>query len=97
MRIKSRLYTFVLEYAGGTYVSQYAGRNHVAAFQAWVNAEPSRIEKHSRVRLAKGLAKGYVASDASLTPLMGLVNVWCWSAHLPRGLALGNVVMTSRR
>jgi hypothetical protein len=97
MRTDEELYTFILNYAGGTYISQYADSSHTKAFERWLVAEPAKLEKPPGAKLARGLSREHEAVDGSLTPLDGLQNVWCWTALLPRGLALVNVVRTSRR
>ena len=96
IRTDKNLYTFLLDYAGGTYVSQYAGSSHTKAFERWLVAEPVKLERRLRVRLAKKLAREHAEVGDPPAPLDGLQNVWCWTASLTRGLALVTVVMTSR-
>ena len=94
--VDKNLYTFILDYAGGTYVSQYAGNSHIKAFERWMVTEPANLEKRHGVRVAKQLARTHAAVGDNPTSLSGVQNVWCWAASLPKGLALVNVVMTRR-
>jgi hypothetical protein len=90
-----KVYTFVLEYAGGTYVSQYPGGTVKAALQNWAAGEAVKLAGHWKGDIAERL----FARLAEETPVVldGLHQVWCASASLDSGLALLNIVATDQR
>jgi hypothetical protein len=89
-RLKMPLYTVILDYAGGTYVSQLTGSSEQEALQEWT------------AKLFKHLLAGYVSDEvaevyrrgAHLVPLDGLNGVWCGSEDGAQGFALVNIVRT---
>jgi len=89
-------YTFVLDYAGGTHISQYKGRTPREAFGRWIRTEPAKLERLLRRKLAVRLVRAY-AEWNEFVELDGVENVWCWTATLPGGLALLNFVRTARK
>lgn len=89
-----QLFTFVLDYAGGTYVSQYRGRSRREALLRWLAGEPRTLEELVKHPISHQLAAA-LAERGRLVPLEGLQNAWCCSASLPRGLALLNVIKTA--
>lgn len=86
----SDLYTFFMDYKGGTYVSQVEA-SFEDACKTWVeNLGFRHIDKSQRraLRLEISLEKP--------TPLKGLKNAWCVSAILENDLALVHFVKTDR-
>jgi hypothetical protein len=88
-KAKGNLYTIILEYNGGTYISQVAGHSVTEALCAlslqtgcssWgmTRAEPSRISEDSPVLVA------------------GCVGVWCASGSARHGLILVHIFDTQR-
>ena len=85
------LYTLLLEYDGGSYVSQVSQRSEQAAFADWLET------------LGKNGIGGYHAGEVArifrngvdLIPLSGLNEIWCCTADGPHGLALVNIVRTA--
>lgn len=88
------LFTFILDHAGGTFISQYKGRTPNEALRAWLAREPAKLEALIKSRIADRLARKWAEGDG-LVALSAVTNVWCWTALLPRGLALLNIVKTS--
>jgi hypothetical protein len=89
----ANLFTFILEYDGGTYIAQAAGKDAATAANVWLGALSSTdLEKWSLSRsdLQHSLNNGFVALD-------GLQNVWCTSASASKGLALVNAVATEAK
>jgi hypothetical protein len=88
------LYTFVMDYAGGTYISQVKAPSPKSACVKWVQ----KLD-HSQV---KGLGlKGKESlieqkTEESPVTLDGMLNAWCASAHVRGRLALINLVQTER-
>lgn len=86
------LYTFVMDYAGGTYVSQISADSPDSAFVLGANSlEPSQIfqfgpkAKNSLVEQLK--QDEHVALD-------GLLNVWCATAIVRGKLVIINLIQT---
>jgi len=83
--MKNQLYTFFLEYKGGTYVSQVKASSPVKALTAWAEAlDYTKVDGLSRS------AKGKLTEEINQppTPLEGVKNAWCCSALLRGHLAL---------
>jgi len=70
-----KLYTFIMEFNGGTFISQVTAPDHTSAIESWATSlNPDEI-------------KGFLASmkseilrdmcEESPTLLNGLTNVWC--------------------
>jgi hypothetical protein len=85
-------YTLVLDYAGGTYISQHKATGVAEALEAWL------------VRLGDGATAQDISDEVSQAfnqtsdrpvALEGLTNVWCVTAPARRGLALVNVIQTA--
>jgi len=87
------VFTFVLQYAGGTYISQHNGRSAEEAFARWLS-EDALVVENLGVKFAKQLARHHARYDDRLVTIEGVIEVWCWSAALPKGLALLNIVRT---
>jgi hypothetical protein len=84
------LFTVVLEYGGGTYISQAAGEDAKAALLAWLSGlleNDLREWKLRRHELQAAVENGCVA-------LSGLTNVWCTSSSAAGGLLLINIIAT---
>ncbi len=88
------LFTFIFEYDGGTYVSQYTGRTSRDAFRRWLALEPPKLEAMAKLRLEDRLLSQNNSFGEEFVPIERLVNAWCWTAVLPKGLALLNFVKT---
>ena len=86
------LYTFFLEYRGGTYVSQVRARSSPLAIKAWVgkfmDLNVPRMGTRSKSDLAETILR-----DAP-TALNGLKNTWCSSALVRGHLALIHFTQT---
>jgi hypothetical protein len=87
------LYTMLLDYAGGTYVSQSDADNEREALFEWVRRLRSE-------RIADGISDEMAdafqgATHSNLAALGGVVGVWCATATGREGLALVNVVATA--
>jgi hypothetical protein len=86
------LYTFILEYAGGTYISQVNASSPKSACVKWAQMVD--------VSLVSGLGDKGKASlieqmkDECLIPIDGILNTWCASALIRGELALINFVQT---
>jgi hypothetical protein len=86
------LFTFVLEYDRGTYISQCRAatvRSAVARYALHLAGNKAVSTVSVRNRLADAL------SGEEPIPVDGVRNVWCCSASIGKKFALLNVVATS--
>jgi hypothetical protein len=89
----NRLYTFILDYRGGTYIGQTSGDSVTTALSHWV----------SKLR-HKELVEWGITRDELLeisrsdkpVPLKDCINAWCLSGSTRDGLALINVIATDQ-
>ena len=91
------LYTVLMEYRGGTYVSQVRAQTVVAALQNWASElDAGAIQGFSEGRKRELLREieSDLRSGTEPAPLNGLHNVWCTSAALSGGMVLINIVST---
>jgi hypothetical protein len=88
--MSSFLFTFVLEFGGGTYVAQYRGRTPRQALSQWARRESELLPSRSA-----RLAAAAFASTGDLAPLENVVNAWCASTIVGKKLALLNVIKTA--
>jgi hypothetical protein len=92
------LFTVVVDYRGGTYVSQCVARAPKDAVRRWARSE----ELHGVWGLGHaGRREITTQLDDKLrkerpVPLDGVVAVWCTSFALPRGFALLNIIKTAQ-
>src|ERR1700690_1391236 len=88
-----KLYTVVLDYAGGTYIAQVHALSPAAALSKWV----SKIMKEDAAEWGirqKELAE--IIRGQEIVPLDGCVNVWCICGTVRSDLALINVIATAK-
>jgi hypothetical protein len=86
------LFTVVLEFDGGTYISQFRARSvgrAVAKFASQLVGDKAFCTLEARRRLAEGL------SGEKLVAIVGVRNVWCCFVSVGRKGALVNIVTTS--
>jgi hypothetical protein len=87
------LFTFILEYRGGTHISQVTARSPKAALQRWAmsrrvwSAISSALRVRGRIEASAFLAENLVAVE-------GTTGVWCTTASVRRSFALVNVIRT---
>ena len=92
------LYTVILDYRGGTYISQVMAKSAQAAVLAWAQSLDCSQIKYLGERRKQALIKAieddpYKANH--LVELEGLTNAWCCGVLGFSGLI--NVVKTDRR
>lgn len=86
------LYTFFLEYRGGTYVSQVSARSSPLAMKAWARKFMEMNVPELGARSKSDLVEK-ILRDAPTT-LDGLKNAWCSSALVRSHLALIHFTQT---
>jgi hypothetical protein len=91
-----RLYTFLLEYVGGTYVKQCLADDLVSSVRSYCDALENDGEIPSRAALSKKI-RSILEIDNPPLALEGLDSVWCLSFSLRRQYGLLNIVLTRRR
>ncbi len=86
------LFTFILDYRGGTYIRQMAGRSLKRAIQEWAES----LQASEIYRLGNSGKQDLVSAlnDEQPIPIEGVQNVWCFSVVARGQLALINIVKT---
>ena len=84
------LYTIILEYNGGTHVSQIAGDSVTEAVAALASQN-----NHSRWGITRAELKDISESDNPVS-VAGCVGVWCTSGSARHGLILIHIISTQR-
>ena len=87
------LYTFLFEYAGGTYVSQVTATSPKAAVGRWAVELPAdEIDDFGPASKARLMEEAAAEAPTSVDELS---NVWCLTALVRGKLALIYIVRTS--
>jgi len=88
------LYTFIMEYAGGTYVSQVVAASPKSACVKWAQgldvSQVGGLGQKSKESLIDEM------KTEPPTAIDGLCNSWCATSRIRGGLALINIVRTER-
>lgn len=84
-------YTFLCEFQGGTYISQYNGESIADVLHMWIdNLDSNIFSKKIRDKIEKEFT-----NDIHIPVLLeGLENVWCSSITINHSLLLLNIVET---
>jgi hypothetical protein len=86
------LFTFIMEYRGGTYLSQIRADTHHAAPAVWAAAgDWSPLPKSGKKFQVKLFAE--IANNEP-EPVEGLANTWCIPALIGKRLALIHFIQT---
>lgn len=88
------LYTFILDYTGGTYISQVEAPNLAKAVSKWPDGLVINEIKGFGPKTADILKARF--AEAKPVLLSGLINAWCVSAIIRGKLALIHIVKTER-
>jgi hypothetical protein len=90
------LYTIVLEFGGGTYVSQARADNQESALSSWCKTIRTDLDfGPDSCPLAEGIEEE--ANAARLFLLNGLQSAWSFTTLLKDQLILGHVIKTAPR
>ena len=88
------LYSFILEYMGGTYISQIEAIDHHQAIRLWLmNLDVEGIENFSLKDKSILIKDDF--EDEDPTPLNGLKNIWFFLVH-KKGVGYVNFVKTKK-
>ena len=89
----SSLFTFVLEYDGGIYISQYRGRTVREALRRWARSERTALTGQWELAVVEELFTRIV--EETPVALQEAVHAWCVSTLAARKLVLLNIVRTA--
>jgi len=84
-------YTFIVEYRGGTYISQYVAFDLKIALSMWVNHLDKRYFSTHKKQL---LQEEIPDIDFFPVPVEGIENVWCGSYLSGKYFLLLNIIET---
>jgi hypothetical protein len=84
-------YTFIAEYRGGTYISQYTAFEMSAALLMWVNNLDKRYFSAHKKQL---LQEETSDNDFYPVPITGIDNVWCRTYLSGKYFLLLNIIET---
>ncbi len=86
------LYTFIMEYAGGTYVSQVKSTSPKTAIKDWAQKLAVDSLQGLDAEVLSQLTNSLMID--SPMPIEGIYKTWCISATIQGKLALVNFVQT---
>lgn len=85
-------YTFICEFRGGTYISQYVAENIEIAIRLWFNyMEYPKLSKKEKNILDQKVAN----FDLNPVAITGVDNVWCSHYLIDDDAVLLNIVETA--
>jgi hypothetical protein len=89
------LYTLVLDFHGGTYITQFEAGTPTDAVAAWCRElEDEQLLGEVSFQVAEGIMVD--AIENHLVEVEGLHGAWCAAASVNGNLALLNVIITQR-
>lgn len=84
-------YTFICEFQGGTYISQYTAQLLTDALIMWANnLDHKSFTEKNIIKIINKIKE----SDNEMISIDGIDNVWCNSYIINRSLLLLNIVET---
>jgi len=95
--LKRMLYTVVMEYRGGTYVSQVQAQDVDGALHSWAAALDvlgiAEFDERGKADLIKEIETQFL-NGVGPVPLRGLASAWCTSASISGSWMLINLIAT---
>jgi hypothetical protein len=88
------LFTFIMDFAGGTYISQVDAPSTTTACVKWAEELDVSGVKGIGANSKASLINQMKDEEQEPQPLNGIFNAWCTTASLRGGLALINIVRT---
>lgn len=90
---KLLLYTFVFEFRGGTYLSQWEAANPIDAKRRWA----MQLQTSGIAGMEKFEGQEFVeeVETENLTPITGLTDVWCFTVLFADQFGIVHVIKTS--
>lgn len=89
-----QLYTFILEFRGGTYIPQFRGDSPDTAIRRWVEELDSTPIAHLDKDLLKLEYEEKERDRIEPAAIDSVKNVWCQTFLLEEHLALLNIIKT---
>jgi hypothetical protein len=90
------MFTFILDFEGGTYISQHESRSKTAALQAWVKSlTVEEIQGMSPEIYSALQAQVFSHTEGDFTPITGTFNVWCTDFDPLGRFMILNIVRTA--
>ena len=87
------LYTLICEYDGGSYLSQTHASDQHSALANWAGAFAAEgISSDVSSKIAESAFEVRDANETDITPVDGLVGVWCWTTVVADELVLLTIV-----
>ena len=87
------IYTFIMDYLGGTYISQVEAINKEQARDIWIKElEVKEIKSFTIQDQEEILKHGF--SDEDITHLKGVKSVWFFMVNTKKGNGYVNIVKT---
>lgn len=86
------LYTFVLEFRGGTYIAQVIADSPVDAFPRWVETHTDDELMEWDVTRTQLLS---LIGDEEIVTLSNVQNVWCVCGNIDDSFVLLNIIETT--
>ena len=87
------LYTFIMEYLGGTYISQVKAKDKEKARAIWIRKLEVKEIKSFTIRDQKNIIKENF-SDNDLVLIKGTKSVWCFTVITKKGYGHVNLIKT---
>mgnify|MGYP006332565185 FL=1 len=86
------LYTCIVEFKGGTFISQHRASDLMTAFYAW--ADYFSKEPYVSKMQSKQLLEDVKNEDFYPSEISEVINVWCWTSVIWGKFILLNIVKT---
>jgi hypothetical protein len=86
------LYTFIMDFRGGTYISQVMAKNVASATKKWANQLDTTPIKHMGPAAKAEIIREMNNEIHYPVLLSGMSNVWCISCSIRVGFFLLNIV-----
>lgn len=94
MCLEENLYTFIVDYKGGTYISQVNAINIESACEIWLKSLDYNGMTKFGHKSYKKLCWLWENDEEKLVALQSTIHVWCFSYSIKKSLFLVNVIKT---
>ncbi len=89
------LYTFIMEYLGGTYISQVKAQDEYNAMRQWISNLNVHEIKGLTIRDKQKIIKNDFEDEEAVL-IKGIKNTWHFSIRTKKGIGFVNFVMTKK-
>lgn len=96
MDVEQNLYTFIIDYRGGTYINQITAINIEAVCEIWLKNLDYHVMTKFGHKSYKKLCKLWQNSEEQVVPISSTIHVWCITYSIKKSLFLVNIVQTVR-